>query len=68
MNKDQPIDAGPNRNVQPILSALTFALGVILLIFMITVEGEPGAIPLLLIVLGGGWYLTARARIRSHHR
>ena len=27
-------------------------------------DGEPGAIPLLLIVLGAGWYFVARVRAR----
>lgn len=68
MNNDQSTGAGSNRRTQLILSALTVALGVVLLIYMVTVENEPGGIPLLLIVLGGGWHLTTRARIRSHHR
>jgi hypothetical protein len=42
------------------------AIGVALLAYMIPVEGEPGLIPLLLIVVGVGWYFVARARSRSH--
>lgn len=68
MNKDQPIDGGSNRNVQLLLSALTVGLGVILLVYMVIVEDEPGALPLLLIALGGGWHLTTRTRLRSHHK
>lgn len=54
--------------VQKALSMLTIAMGLVLLTYMIYAESEPGAIPLLLVVLGTGWYLISRARIRSHHK
>lgn len=67
MSTDNPIqDASKKLKVHTILSSLTLVIGVMLLIYMITVESEPGAIPLLLIVFGIGWYLITRARIRSH--
>jgi len=50
-----------------LLSVLTLVMGVALLIFMIVVEDEPGAIPLLLIVVGTGWYFINQNRIRSQH-
>ena len=50
--------------IQSLLSVLTGVIGVALLIFMIVVEDEPGAIPLLLIVGGTGWYFITRYRIR----
>jgi hypothetical protein len=51
------------------LSLLTLAIGFSLLAYMITVEDEPGAIPLALIVLGSGWYYVARRRgVRSKPR
>ena len=53
--------------VHTLLSALTILLGAVLLIYMVTVESEPGAIPLLLIVVGTGWYFITRARARSQH-
>jgi len=49
------------------LSVLTIVLGIALLVFMIIVENEPGAIPLLLIVIGTGWYFLTRYRLRSNH-
>jgi len=52
--------------VHTLLSVLTIALGVVLLVYMITVESEPGAIPLLLIAVGSGWFFVTRARLRSH--
>jgi hypothetical protein len=42
-----------------LLSASSIILGIGLLIFMITIENKPGAIPLLLIVFGCGWNFIA---------
>ncbi|HEX2149436.1 MAG TPA: hypothetical protein VHI31_04595 [Actinomycetota bacterium] len=69
MTKDGTIgSAGANRKVHAVLSALTVAVGVLLLVYMVTVEDEPGALPLLLIVLGSGWYFTTRARSRAQQK
>lgn len=54
--------------VHALLAALTGVIGALLVVYMITVEGEPGALPLLLIVLGGGGYAITRTRMRSHYR
>jgi hypothetical protein len=48
------------------LSVLTVAVGLVLMIGKIYADSEPGAIPLLLIVLGAGGYVVTRARGRSH--
>ncbi|HEU4883246.1 MAG TPA: hypothetical protein VFT45_13390 [Longimicrobium sp.] len=61
-------DAGRRLKMQSMLSILVIVIGILLMIFMITTEDEPGAIPLGLIVLGIGGYLVTRARIRSHHK
>lgn len=53
--------------IHRLLSMITTAIGVILLPYMIFVEDEPGALPLLLIVIGTGWYFISRSRIRSQH-
>jgi hypothetical protein len=53
------------RNVLTILSALTFALGLILMIYKIYADSEPGLIPLLLVIFGIGSYLVTRIRMRS---
>lgn len=50
-----------------VLSMLVTAIGVALLIYMITVEDEPGAVPLALIALGIGWLVIARIRMRPRH-
>jgi hypothetical protein len=64
MNDHTP-DAGRNQRVQSILSTITIVLGLVLLVYMVTVEDEPGALPLLLIVVGIGWKLVTRYRVRS---
>lgn len=46
-----------------LISAVTIAIGIVLLIYMISVESEPGAIPLLLVTLGAGCYGITRFRI-----
>lgn len=60
-------DNGNKQKIHSLLSILTTVFGITLLIFMIVVEDEPGALPLLLIVGGAGWYFIARAQIRSQH-
>lgn len=63
---DKSIEDGDrNRKAHAVLAALTVALGVVLLAYMVVVESEPGAIPLLLIVLGSAWYVVTRRRARS---
>ncbi|HEX9953372.1 MAG TPA: hypothetical protein VGB53_16495 [Rubricoccaceae bacterium] len=59
-------DASAKLKVHTILSVLTFVTGLLLLIYMVSVESEPGALPLLLVVVGTVWYVVTRARIRSH--
>ncbi len=54
--------------VQKILSALTIAIGFVLMSGKIYADSEPGAIPILLVVLGTGWYLLARVRTRPRRR
>lgn len=44
-----------------IASGMT-ALGLCLLVYMIVVESEPGAIPLLLLLFGIGWLISTRFR------
>ena len=48
--------------VQRTLSILLMTLGLILMIFMITVEDEPGAIPLFMILSGIVWLYKTRLR------
>lgn len=50
--------------VRTVLAALPLVVGLVLLAYMVSVEGEPGALPLLLILVGAGGLLAARARSR----
>lgn len=60
---DDPVEKRP---VHSVLSLVTLGAGVILLTYMISVESEPGAIPLLLVVVGIGWYTVARVSTWSN--
>ena len=51
--------------VHKVLSVLVTLIGAALLVFMITQEGEPGAIPLIMITAGIGWYLASGYYSRS---
>jgi hypothetical protein len=53
--------------VHKILSVLTIAIGFVLMSGKIYADSEPGAIPILMVVLGMGWYLITLVRTRSHH-
>lgn len=54
--------------MQTRISMIIMAIGLVLMIGKIYADSEPGAIPLLLVVVGIGWYLITRARIRAHER
>ena len=62
------MDALEKLRVQKLLSALTVVIGFVLMSGKIYADSEPGAIPMLLVVLGAGWYLVTRARTRSLRR
>jgi hypothetical protein len=47
------------------LSILILAVGLVLMVGKIYADSEPGAIPLMLIVLGSAWYLITRVRARA---
>jgi len=47
------------------LSLLTVFVGFVLLVYMIAVEDEPGALPLLLIVTGVVWFIISRNQIKK---
>ena len=54
--------------MQTIVAAAITAIGIILITYMISVEGELGAIPLLLLAVGIGWLGLTRRRLRSLRR
>jgi hypothetical protein len=47
------------------LSAVIGAIGIVLLVMMVTVEDEPGAIPLAMLLIAAVGYLSGRIRERS---
>ena len=59
--------AGTALVMHTVLSMLLIAIAVALLIYMITLEGEPGALPLLLLASGIAWLPVARLRMRPRH-
>lgn len=58
-------DSAKKLRMHSLLSLLITVIGTALLTFMIVVEDEPGAIPLLLIAIGAGWYFITRYRRQS---
>ena len=48
--------------IQTVLSLSLLAIGLVLLAYMIAFEGEPGALPLGLVLGGGGWFAATRLR------
>ncbi|MEP1152760.1 MAG: hypothetical protein JXR20_01300 [Balneola sp.] len=55
-----------NRPVSFFLSILMIITGVLLMGFMIVVEDEPGAIPLLLLIIGTAWLFYIKRKILPH--
>lgn len=51
--------------IRKMISILITVIGIALMIYMVIVEDEPGAIPLLLIITGSGWYFITRSKMRS---
>jgi positive regulator of sigma E activity len=59
---------GKYAHLSTIGPVLTIVIGVVLLLRQMYFDNEPGALPLLLIVCGLGWYFVTRTRIRSRHK
>lgn len=51
--------------INRILSGIMILLGTTLMIYMIKVEDEPGALPLLLIILGTAWFFINQYRLKK---
>src|SRR4028118_2368016 len=67
-NKKVRMNTLEKLKVHKILSALAIAIGFVLMLGKIYADSEPGAIPMLLVVLGMGWYFITRVRTQSHQR
>lgn len=48
-------------------SLILITMGIVLLVFMIVVEDEPGAVPLAFILSGTVWFLIVNNKIRSQN-
>lgn len=53
---------------QTLLPKLIMVVGILLMVFKIFADNEPGAIPLLLILVGAVWYFVKRVQLRSQNR
>ena len=62
------MDTPEKPKVRKVLSALIVAVRFVLVAGKIYADSEPRAIPMLLVVLGTGWHLVARARARLRRR
>lgn len=51
-----------NLRINPHLSLLMITPGIILLAYMILIEDEPGAIPLLMAIIGICWYIVTKRK------
>ena len=51
--------------VERLWSAIITVSGAVLMAGKIVADSEPGAIPLLLVVLGAAWYVSTRIRARG---
>lgn len=60
-----PRDPNAALRVQTGLSVVLIVLGFALMVMMIVVENEPGALPLLMLLVGIGWYVVTRLRLRA---
>lgn len=47
------------------ISTVITVLGIVLIIYMVTVEGELGALPLLLLIGGSSWLLITNHLIKT---
>ncbi len=61
MNTENP----KTYKIQSLLSVIAIIAGLLLMTYMIVVEDEPGAIPLLIIVLGTLSYVYTRSRRKT---
>jgi hypothetical protein len=50
------------------LSAVFMLIGVLLMIYIIRVEDEPGALPLFLIITGTVWFTVNQIKIKKQVR
>ncbi len=62
------MDRSNKLKAHKLLSLLTLVVGILVLIYAITVEDEPTLVAPLLVVFGAAWYFITRARTRTHNK
>jgi hypothetical protein len=60
------LNAANSLSIQTLLSSLILVMGLVLMIYMIRVESEPGALPLLMVIVGLGWLTGTLVRARTN--
>jgi hypothetical protein len=53
------------QKLSKLFSVLTIFIGAVLLIDMIAVEDEPGALPLILLIIGVIWFVITKYQIKK---
>jgi hypothetical protein len=53
---------------QTLLPKLIMVVGILVMVYKIFADSEPGAIPLLVILVGAIWYFVKRVQLWSHNR
>jgi hypothetical protein len=53
---------------QTLISLLVIGIGILLMVFKIYADSEPGAIPLFMILAGAVWYFIIRIQLRSQSK
>jgi uncharacterized membrane protein len=54
--------------IQSLLSTLMMIVGILLMLLKIYVDSEPGALPLLFIIVGAVGYAITRVQLRSRDK
>lgn len=57
-------DASEMSNVHSLIAVLIIVIGFVLMIGKMIVDSEPGGIPILLVLVGTGWYGIQRIKSR----
>lgn len=59
------MENGNKFQTQKIIALFVAIIGLVLLVFMIVIEDEPGAIPLGMILVGSIWFILINKKLKS---
>lgn len=59
------MENGNKFQTQKIIALFVAIIGLVLLVFMIVIEDEPGAIPLGMILIGSIWFILINKKLKS---